>query len=422
MNLIMSPLSRLADARQQTDKLFELIRPDSLYERPIPERHRLIFYMGHLEAFDWNLLRPHMRGVKSFNNRFDRLFAFGIDAVDGCLPSDVPSDWPSKAEIHRYILRVRNILDDAGHDPWLLQMVLEHRLMHAETLAYMLHRMPLEQKVPEPQVPLPRNERLSRESVEIPAGITTLGALRSVEFGWDNEFDEHQVEVPAFAIQRHKVTNAEYLQFLESGSYQDRTLWSSAAWEWKGHAHIEHPAFWKRSGGGWLYRTMFDEIPLPSDWPVYVSHAEAAAYAKWAKCRLPSEAEWQRAAYGTSEDTEHKYPWGDDAPSPQHGFFDFTRWDPAPVNVFPSARSAFGMDGLLANGWEWTASLFSPFAGFQAHPSYPGYSAAFFDGKHYVLQGGSMRTAACMLRRSFRNWFQPHYQYLYAGFRCVKGN
>ena len=148
---------------------------------------------------------------------------------------------------------------------------------------------------------------------------------------------------------------------------------------------------------------MFEEIPLPLDWPVYVSHAEASAYAAWARKRLPTEAEWHRAADG-----------GQLTATP------YQRWDPSPVNAFPATRSAFGVEGLIANGWEWTSGVFAPFPGFRPFPFYEGYSANFFDGKHYVMKGGSPRTDRCMLRRSFRNWFQPHYQYVYAGFRCCE--
>ena len=169
----MNPHTMLADARRETDKLFDLVRPDSLYERPIPERHRIIFYLGHLEAFDWNLLRPRMRGVEAFDARLDRLFAFGIDPVDGGLPSDTPSDWPAVEEIRGYNQRVRQTLDGAEHDGLLLHMALEHRLMHAETLAYMLHQLPLEQKRAERQAAAPasvgttntrRTRRASRRS------------------------------------------------------------------------------------------------------------------------------------------------------------------------------------------------------------------------------------------------------------------
>ena len=417
----MDTHARLSDARKETDRLFDLVHPDWLYERPIPERHRIVFYLGHLEAFDWNLLRPHMPGVEPFHAEFDSLFAFGVDPVEGGWPSDAPSDWPSVAEIRAYNQRVRRTLDDAEHPAALLDMAIEHRLMHAETLAYALHRLPFEGKRAEPQSPVPRSETVRRETIEIAAGSATLGLPGTAPFGWDNEFDEHPVEVSAFAIDRYKVTNGDYLTFVEAGGYRDPNLWSPAAWHWKGERNISHPAFWSRAGGEWRWRTMFDEIPAPLDWPVYVSHAEAAAYAEWAGVRLPSESEWHRAAYGVPDGSERQFPWGAEPPAPQHGYYGFDRWDPAPVNAFPCGRSAFGVDGLLANGWEWTATPFAPFPGFQAHPSYPGYSSNFFDGRHYVLKGGSTRTAARMLRRSFRNWFQPHYQYVYAGFRCVKG-
>ena len=150
-----------------------------------------------------------------------------------------------------------------------------------------------------------------------------------------------------------------------------------------------------------------------------MSHAEASAYAAWAGKRLPTEAEWHRAAYGKATGGEHAYPWGGQAPGPDRGYLDMRRWDPVPVSASPEARSSFGMEGMLCNGWELTSSLFEPFPDFQAFQCYPGYSANFFDGQHYVLKGGSPRTEQCMLRRSFRNWFQPHYPYVYAGFRCA---
>jgi len=411
-------LDRLDQARAQTDKLFAIVRPDSLYDRPIPERHRIVFYIGHLEAFDWNLLRPG----QSFDESLDRLFAFGIDPVDGELPSDQPSDWPAIEQVRRYASRVRKELEGADNvSELLLNTAIEHRLMHAETLAYMLHQLPLEKKIRQPQADVPDRDQPRAETIQIPEGRTTLGLSRtSAEFGWDNEYDAHSVSVPAFAIDRYKVTNGQFLDFLKSGGYRDRGLWTPADWEWKSSSDGSHPAFWKRVGDSWHLRTMFDEIPLPLSWPVYVSHAEAAAYARWAGKRLPTEAEWQRASHGSNSGVERRFPWGDDAPGPEHGYFDFDRWDPAPVDAFPAARSAFGLDGLMANGWEWTATPFGPFEGFKPYPFYQGYSANFFDGKHFVMKGGSPRTDRSMLRRSFRNWFQPHYPYVYAGFRCAE--
>ena len=416
-------LTQLSEARRQTDSLFELLRPEALYARPIPERHRIIFYIGHLEAFDWNLLSTRLPGAKPFHPQFNHLFAFGIDPVDGGLPSDQPSDWPSIAEVHGYVVRVRNGLDAAlGEfaDPTLLHVAIEHRLMHAETLAYMLHQLPLPDKIRKKEPVRTVAGPVKTRMLEIPAGSARLGLERSAgEFGWDNEFEAHAAAVPAFAIDQFKVTNGQYQEFIDAGGYDDASLWSPADWIWRTGKNITQPVFWKRHEGHWLLRTMFAEVPLPAECPVYVSHAEASAFARWAGKKLPSEAQWHRAAYGAREEAARPYPWGSEPPRPRHGYFHFSKWDPSPVNAFPRGRSAFQVNGLLGNGWEWTSSVFAPFKGFQPFPFYEGYSANFFDGKHYVLKGGSARTDACMLRRSFRNWFQPHYQYVYAGFRCV---
>jgi len=441
-------LERMVRARKASDDLFRIVRPDSLYERPIAERHRMVFYIGHLEAFDWNLLRGALRNPPVFHPEFDRLFAFGIDPVGGGLPTDQPADWPSIGDVREYVRRLRATLDqalnrldlshadleaDASRSGFplngfslatLLQVAIEHRLMHVETLAYMLHQLPFDQKVrdsSEPSDLSPRDDSpVANDLAEIPAGEITLGLARgSGEFGWDNEFEEHRVAVPEFRIQRYKVTNAQYLEFLEAGGYDAREFWTDADWNWKNQGQISHPAFWKQSGNGWLLRSMFEEIPLPANWPAYVSHAEASAYAKWMGKLLPTEGQWQRAAFGAADGRERQYPWGNEAPSGRFGNFDLRRWDPEPVDASPDGASAFGVRDLLGNGWEWTSTKFAPFAGFQTFPFYRGYSADFFDGKHFVLKGGSMRTAACMLRPSFRNWFQTHYQYVYAGFRCV---
>ena len=428
-------IEQLTSARQKTDDLFAIVRPDSLYERPIAERHRIIFYIGHLEAFDWNLLHDRVLGLKSFHPEFDRLFAFGIDPVGGGLPADQPSQWPSIEAVQEYVRKIRYLLDEKlsdalsdsnsfGRDGFqldtLLNVAIEHRLMHAETLAYMLHQLPLDRKVPQGKSSNPVTAPVEHRSVEIPAGPVTLGLRRGVDvFGWDNEYESHTVDVPAFAIDRYKVTNRQYLEFIVAGGYEDRNLWSADDWSWKSQQGISHPAFWKRDVGQWLYRTMFNDLPLPLDWPVYVSQGEAKAYAQWTGKSLPTEVEWQRAACSTPDGEERSYPWGNEAPSSEFGNFDFARWNPIPVNALGAGQSAFGVEGMLGNGWEWTSTEFAPFPGFEPFPFYRGYSADFFDGKHFVMKGGSARTAACLLRRTFRNWFQAHYQFIYTGFRCV---
>jgi len=251
--------------------------------------------------------------------------------------------------------------------------------------------------------------------------VATLGMKRngSGAFGWDNEFETQEVAVAAFDIDVFNVTNLQFLEFVRSGGYDERSFWTDSDWDWKSGLGMTHPENWSCRGDQWFYRTMFDEIPLPLDWPVYVSQAEASAYARSKGKALPTESQFHRAAFGTPNGSERAYPWGNQSPEPQLGNFNFERWDPVPAGAFPAGSSAFGVADLVGNGWEWTSTIFAPLPGFEAFPFYPGYSANFFDGKHYVMKGGSARTADRLLRRSFRNWFQPHYPYMYAKFRCV---
>lgn len=397
----------LTHARMDTDALFGLVRPEAFYERPVPERHRIIFYFGHLEAFDWNLMSQAAM-VPSFSPEFDQLFAFGIDPKPGQCQQDERSDWPAIAEVRAYNHQVRQVLNDILNQTseQLLSVALEHRLMHAETFAYLLHSLSIDHKHISLVASDPPSAAPVHVMLEIPGGTVTLGQPREDaygrnQFGWDNEFESHEVAVASFAMSKYKVTNGEYLKFVRAGG--------------------NPPHFWKRHKGQWYWRGMWEEVPLPLNWPVYATHEEASVFAAWSGKRLPTEAEFHRAAYGTMHDDEERaYPWGSEPPDIQRGNFGGNRWDPIPVTATPLGDSAFGVSQLVGNGWEWTSTAFQPFPGFQNFSFYPGYSAQFFGGDHYVLKGASPRTDARLLRRSFRNWFRPDYPYVYAGFRCVE--
>jgi len=381
------PLDReLQHARSVTDALFALIRPDSLYERPIPERHRMVFYLGHLEAFDWNLLGRRTLDLPAFQDGLDRLFAFGIDPAAGDLPDDQPSDWPGIVEVQEYNRRTREAIDARLSDlpETLIEAAIEHRLMHAETFAYILHQLPYERKLAPRLPPAPAEGAPRPRMIEIAAGTAELGLCPGDGFGWDNEYQAHREDVPAFSISKYKVTNGEYLDFVNTGG--------------------SLPFFWSSREGQWYYRGMFGEIPLSLDAPVYVTQQQAEEYARWRRLALPSEAQFHRAAAGL-------------APSKNS---DFRYWDPIPVTADDTPPSDGLPSQMTGNGWEWTSTVFGPFPGFQAFPFYSNYSEPFFDGAHYVLKGGSPRTAARMLRPSFRNWFRPSYPYIYATFRLVQ--
>jgi formylglycine-generating enzyme required for sulfatase activity len=384
----------LEAARSQTDLLFGLLDPAALYDRPIPERHRIIFYLGHLEAFDWNHLGRRSLDLPSFHPLFDTLFERGIDPDPGELPSDTAKDWPSLGEVQAYNRRVRERLDcvwaETPRDR--RQMVIEHRQMHAETFAYMLHNLQPEKKRAQAAAALPAPGTVRQGMIDVPAGYATLGQPHHGEFGWDNEFQEHRIFVPAFRIMRHKVTNREYLDFVREGGTPSH--------------------FWQAARDGWMYRGMFANEPLPLDAPVYVTRDQALAYAHWKGLSLPSEAQYHRAAFGAPE--------GEAASLPGGGNHDFRFWDPVAVNATPEDVSAWGVAQPGGNGWEWTSTVFAPFEGFATTAYYPGYSADFFDGQHFVVKGASARTAGQLTRRSFRNWYRSEYPYTYTGFRLVE--
>jgi ergothioneine biosynthesis protein EgtB len=303
-------------------------------------------------------------------------------------------------------------------------MVLEHEYMHQETLLYMLQELPMEQKNRPPRAPrYAFNTAPASRSVHIPAGKARLGArFNELDFGWDNEFSAVTVDVPAFDIDSLPVTNGEFLEFVECGGYDDERFWLTADWNWKQLENKRQPNCWTRQGDEWFYRAMFDYLPLSkaASWPVYVSLAEARAFACWRGKRLPSEAEFHRAAFYGPDGRESSHPWGEGAPTPRHGNFDFSSWSPAPVGSHPAGASRWGVAELIGNGWELTDTVFAPFPGFTPYmTSYPDYSKDFFDGKHFVVKGASWATAAELIRPSFRNWYQVHYSYVFAKFRCV---
>ncbi|HYN10012.1 MAG TPA: SUMF1/EgtB/PvdO family nonheme iron enzyme [Vicinamibacterales bacterium] len=423
--------------RVRSKALFDLVADTAYYTRPIALRHPLVFYEGHLPGFSFNTLVKRGLGQPSIDPRLETLFSRGIDPheSDAAGSRDDRGLWPTRAAVQDFANEAdRRVLAALAHEdlerpghPLLDRAeaafaILEHEAMHQETLLYMWHRLPLDQKrTPQGYSPRIQGAPPAREWIDLPAGRATLGVdPGAAAFAWDNERPARTVTVPAFAIERHNVTNADFLEFVDAGGYAEPAWWRPEDWAWLATDNVRHPLFWERHDGQWFWRGMFDLIPLPASWPVYVSWAEAAAFCRWRGMRLPSESEFQRAAYGTSTASARPHPWGDAPPTAEHGIFDFSAWDPHPAGSHPAGRSAWGVDDLVGNGWEWTGSVFEPFPGFVPIPSYPEYSADFFDGEHFVMKGASPATARELLRPTFRNWFRARYPYVYATFRGVK--
>ncbi len=407
---------RYLNNRNRSAELFALVAPAAYEDRPIPLRHPVVFYEGHLPAFSFNKLVREALGGASIDAELERLFERGIDPGDaGDAARHGRDSWPEKARVQAFgalcdaaVLQAlaKADLTDVTASPLLERAqaaytILEHEEMHHETLLYLVHRMPLADKRTAGRGgAFVEREPLAHGRVTVDAGIATLGARRdALEFGWDNEFDERRVHVAAFEIDVNDVTNGEWLAFVRAGGAV--------------------PSFWRERDGGFTLVCMFEEIPLPLTWPVYVTQAQAKAYAAWKGARLPTEAEYHRAAFGTPSGEERAFPWGEDAPSARFGNFDFRRFDPEPVGTNPAGASAWGVHDLIGNGWEWTSTPFEPFAGFAPLASYPQYSADFFDGEHFIVKGASPVTNRNHIRRSMRNWYRAEYPYVYATFRTV---
>jgi ergothioneine biosynthesis protein EgtB len=400
---------RYWDVRGRTRQIFGLIEPEAFDIRPIPLRHPIRFYEGHLASFNFGMLLQSGFIKNDPQPELTTLFARGIDPLNKSAADKLTIErWPDRGLVAEYIGRVDNEMSrafEAGIDPLYLHTAVEHEEMHQETLMYLIHQLPHDLKRKPAEARIDETGDLPPASwVQIEAGVVQLGAdPRRVPFGWDNEFPPMRTEVRAAEIASRKVSNGDFLEFVDAGGYKNENLWSDSGWRFIQEAKISAPPFWRRDNGEWQYQGLFESMPLPLDWPVYVSHIEATAFTRWRDCRLPTEAEWHRAFESAS------------APRPDRDNFDFVSWNPSPVSG-PNR----GLFQLAGNGWEWTSVPFGGFPGFKPFPHYPGYSADFFDGVHFVLKGASPVTPAPLVRTSFRNWFQDHYRYAYTAFRCAR--
>jgi ergothioneine biosynthesis protein EgtB len=441
------PLSEVSDLSEKlqaawarSDQLFDIVKRQAMLSKPIAFRHPFIFYVGHLPAFAWNQICAGVLKWTSPNSRFDEIFSRGIDPdVDSgsChAHPDVPENWPSLDAVLRYRDQVRSAVlnsfdsvyargsaDVMAENGRVFTMVLEHEYMHQETLLYMIHALSEELKIRSREFRgYYFHGAAARKKITVPRGRAQLGArFDELAFGWDNEFPSLSVEVPEFAIDSVPVTNQEFFEFVLAGGYDQARFWQPADWLWRHDGGIGYPHFWLKQDGEWFYRAVFDLLPLKQvgSWPVYVSLAEARAFANWRGARLPTEAEFQRAAYANP--AKDASTGRDYFPRIANRNIGFRNWSPVPVGFYSESADFWGVRELIGNGWEWTQSEFRAFPGFTPYMThYQEYSADFFDGKHFVLKGGSWATDADLVRPSFRNWYQAHYPYVFAKFRCVE--
>jgi iron(II)-dependent oxidoreductase len=295
--------------------------------------------------------------------------------------------------------------------------------MHVEALAYT--RQTLGYAAPENLGrPAARGAGDWSGDVEIPGGAWWLGSSPNDGFVFDNEKWQHQVAIAPFRIAKSPVTNAEFAAFVEGGGYRNPEFWCPEGWTWRMRANVERPLHWlEKDGGGWIRRRYGVPAPLPPHAPViFVNWYEAQAWCRWAKRRLPTEAEWEAAALGEPAsdrsclaERKRRWPWGEEPATPDHANLGFAFDGPLDVAGYVAGDSAFGCRQMIGNVWEWTASNFVPFAGFAADP-YADYSQPWFNARK-VLRGGSFATSARIARPGYRNFFTPDRNDVLAGFR-----
>ncbi|MEP7270013.1 MAG: SUMF1/EgtB/PvdO family nonheme iron enzyme [Acidobacteriota bacterium] len=417
-------------SREATLDLFAWVREESTTRRtPNPGFRPILWHLAHIGAFEewWLLIR--LCNEEPIIPRYQVLF----DPIR--TPREESENLPARPEIESYLSKIRdgvkrNYLEPSGTCPsppagldveYVLGLVLEHEYQHQETLAYLLQMLPPESKRRPVRQPPPVVEtvaRIQNSMVLIEGGEFVLGATGE-RFSYDNEHPEHVVDVAAFSMARYPVTNGEFLEFINAEGYGERGYWSEVGWAWKQENRINSPLYWNH-GAAWQSSEMFETYRIRPDYPVTgVSWYEAEAFARFAGKRLPTEAEWEKAAsFDRKTGSKLLFPWGSEPPGIRHCNFGGRFLGTTPVGVFPGGASPSGCLDMAGNVWEWTATTFDGYPGFKAYP-YSEYSELWFDGDHRVLKGGSWMTMAPLLRTSFRNFFRPGFRFAFAGFRLA---
>lgn len=415
-------------ARADTLRLFDLADEEHLHESPGFGFRPIIWHLAHIGVFEAYWLLQKMQEQPAIDERYERIF----DPIN--TPREESKHLPSRKEMESFLVRVRErsldylertSFDDAEpmlRDGYVFHLVLEHEYQHQETLAYLLHLLNPSLKsrpaVDESDAVTDVGSSV-HEMATIEAGEFQMGAVWN-SFAYDNELPAHVVNLPAFKIDKLLTTNEEYAQFINEGGYARREWWSAEGWEWREKENWTCPLYWSGDGREWRVRCMFDEALWQPQHPVVgVSWYEAEAYARFAGKRLPTEAEWEKAAsWDATANRKRRYAWGDEEPTPSLSNFHERRWGTTPVGSFPQGASGYGVSDMTGNVWEWTGDSFAGYPGFKYFP-YPEYSELWFDGDHRVLKGGSWATRAPLLRTSFRNFFRRHFRIAFAGIRLA---
>lgn len=435
-NLILNNIKKqdiinyLHSAWTTEDTLFKSIKENkTFYLNPDSLRNPLIFYLGHSAVFYINKLLIVSLLDIGINPSWEKLYEMGVDpdtpeqlqkATASIQWHDVEALWAYR---HQAKNKVIEIIEKTPLDLpitpesrwWAIMMGIEHQRIHIETSSMLIRQLPRE-LVTKPsswhyansQGKPPQNEMIAVKGGRVTLGIPENAPL----YGWDVDFGIKEVIVNDFAVSKYPITNYEYMEFVETGGYQNPDYWQEEAWQWLQTNQVKHPKFWLKDQDCYRYRLMFDEIDLPLDFPVEVNHYEAMAFCAYysqktgQKYSLMTEAQWHLASH-KENDNENNYN------------LNLKYISPTPVGSIQSAKSDAGVYDLRGNVWEWLADVFTPLTGFQPHHLYYDYSAPFFDNRHYMLKGGAWATNGYEATSYYRNWFRPHF-FQHAGFRICQ--
>jgi gamma-glutamyl hercynylcysteine S-oxide synthase len=421
---------RLEEVRARTLLLLENVSDDALNEVHDPLMSPIAWDLGHIATFEelWLVQnafgRPPLRA--ELGTVYDPFTAPRSER--GALPylrSDDALAYMEAIRERTLDLLEQAALDDSA-DPLLAggfvyEMVLRHEQQHTETILQALQIMTTEPYEPPVRRSLPEAEPLDGDMALVPAGPFEMGAPAR-GFAYDNERPRHARDVPAFLIDRVPVTNGGLIEFIEDGGYARAELWDRAGWAWREREGVELPRYWARDGDGYVTRSFATTEAVDPALPVcHVSWYEADAYARWAGKRLPTEAEWEKAAaWDPDTGTSRPHPWGDAPANERLANLGQLSFGPTAAGAHAGGESACGLRQAAGGVWEWTASPFDAYRGFRAFP-YSEYSEAFFGGPYRVLRGGSWATQAEVASNTFRNWDHCDRRQIFAGFRCAAG-
>ncbi|ONK13697.1 ergothioneine biosynthesis protein EgtB [Streptomyces sp. MP131-18] len=416
----------LSAARRRTLALTDCLPDGELTAQHSPLMSPLVWDLAHIANQEEIWLLRRAGGRPPLRPELDALY----DAFRHPRASRTALPLLTPAQARRYLATVRDhaldVLAATPHpgDGFLFGMVAQHEQQHDETMlaTHQLRRGPavLNAPAPPPAPPPAPGDALPAE-VPVPGGPFTMGTDTD-PWALDNERPAHVVDVPAFRLDTAPVTNAAYQEFIADGGYDDPRWWHPDGWLHRTRAQLTAPAFWRRDGSTWLRRRFGRTEPVPPAEPVlHVSWYEADAYARWAGRRLPTEAEWEKAArHDPATGRSRRLPWGDDTTTgPAHANLGQQHLQPAPAGAYPAGAAPCGARQLLGDVWEWTASDFTGYPGFAAHP-YREYSEVFLGDRYKVLRGGSFATDQVACRATFRNWDLPVRRQIFAGFRTCR--